>query len=297
MSDHHETSEFDRDQPDIAPIGDQQAPDPDNIVVVLSRTTEPSNIGATCRAMKTMGLSQLRLVDPLNPKGRTAQALAHGALDVLENAQVFDTMDEAVADCIVVTGTTARRRQLRKAALLPPQQLARRLVEHAREGKVALLFGTERTGLTNDEVDLCRYTSMVPTDDKQPSLNLSQAVMLYSWEIRKAWLRVQGKEDWVGIGTSSGAPPERPEMSVAHPHRSTKLPTQHELETMYAHLATSMEAVGYSDFELRKFMTYLRQLNSRAGMVNWELQIYHILAKRILLATGQPRFEGLDEPE
>lgn len=281
-------------EPAINPVGADQAPDPANLVVVLSHTSEPSNVGATCRAMKTMGLSTLRLVAPLNPKGRTAQALAHGALDVLDAAEVYDTMDEAVADCVVICGTTARRRQLRKSALMPPQQLARRMVEHAREGKVALLFGTERTGLTNDEVDICRYLSMVPTDEGQPSLNLAQAVMLYSWEVRKAWLAVEGKEDWVGTGAGAGAPPPRPEMAVAHPHRSTRLPTQHELETMYAHLADAMQAVGYSDFELRKFMTYLRQLHSRAGMVNWELQIYHILAKRILLATGRPRFDGLE---
>lgn len=276
------------------PVGESAPSDPANIVIVLSRTTEPSNVGATCRAMKTMGLSQLRLVDPLNPKGRTARALAHGALDVLESATVVETIDEAVADCVVICGTTARRRQLRKSNLLPPHLLARHIVEHAREGKVALLFGTERTGLTNDEVDLCRYVSMVPTDESQPSLNLAQAVMLYSWELRKAWLAVQGKADWVGTGAGAGAPPPRPEMAVAHPHRSTRLPTQHELETMYAHLAAAMRAVGYSDFELRKFMTYLRQMHSRAGMVNWELQIFHILAKRILLTAGAPPFTGLD---
>jgi TrmH family RNA methyltransferase len=293
----HEPGGASPDAANAANVGAGHPPDPDNLVVVLSRTTEPSNIGATCRAMKTMGLSRLRLVDPLNPRGRTARALAHGALDVLENAEVHQTMDTAIADCIVIAGTTARRRQLRKQALLPPHRLARRLVEHAREGKVALLFGTERTGLTNDEVDICRYLSMVPTDEAQPSLNLAQAVMLYSWELRRAWLAVQGKEDWVGTGAGAGAPPPRPEMAVAHPHRSTRLPTQHELETMYAHLAAAMEAVGYSDFELRKFMTYLRQLHARAGMVNWELQIYHILAKRILKTAGGPRFDGLESPD
>jgi TrmH family RNA methyltransferase len=285
---------FEDDQAPAAAVGDQAAPDPANIVIVLSRTSEPSNIGATCRAMKTMGLTQLRLVDPLNPKGRTARALAHGAQDVLDDALVVDTMDEAVADCVVVCGTTARRRKLRKSALMPPHQMARRIVEHAREGKVALLFGTERTGLTNDEIDTCRYLSMVPTDESQPSLNLSQAVMLYAWEIRKAWLGVQGKEDWVGTGTGAGAPPPRPEMSVRHPHRSTRLPTQLELDTMYAHLAAAMDAVGYSDFERQKFLTYLRQLHIRGGMVNWELQIYHILAKRILELAGRPKFQGLD---
>ena len=285
---------FEDDTIGAADVGAQDAPDPDNIIIVLSRTSEPSNIGAACRAMKTMGLTKLRLVDPLNPKGRTARSLAHGAQDVLDEALVVDTMEEAVADCLIACGTTARRRQLRKAALMPPHHLARRVVEHAREGKVALLFGTERTGLTNDEVDICRYLSMVPTDEAQPSLNLAQAVMLYTWEIRKSWLTVQGKGDWVGTGAEAGAPPPRPEMAVRHPHRSTRLPSQHELDTMYAHLAEAMAAVSYTEYERRKFLNYLRQLHVRGGMVNWELQIFHILSKRILELAGRPKFKGLD---
>jgi len=277
-------------------MNDRPPCDLNDIVIVLSRTTEPANIGAVCRAMKTMGLRTLRLVDPLNPKGRTARSVAHGAQDVLEAAEVTGTMAEAVRDCLVVCGTTARRRQLRKSALLPAPTLARRIVDHAREGRVALLFGTERTGLTNDEVDICRYLSMVPTDPEQPSLNLAMAVNLFAWEIRKEWLRQQGKADWVGIGAGAGAPPPRPEMSVRHPHRSTKLPTQRELDTMYAHLGTAMQAAGYSEFERRKFLTYLRQLHLRAGMVNWEMQIYHLLSRRILELAGAPKFQGLGEP-
>ena len=135
----------------------QAAPSLDNVVVVLSRTTEPMNIGAACRAMKTMGLKDLRLIDPLNPRGRSARALAHGAEDILDNAQVVDTLNEAVSDARVVTGTTARMRQLRKRALLTPANLADHIADHSRSGKVVIMFGTERTGLTNDEADLCRY--------------------------------------------------------------------------------------------------------------------------------------------
>ncbi len=270
-----------------------------NVVIVLSHTTEPRNIGSTCRAMKTMGLRTLRLVAPINAKGGVARSVAHGAEDILDGAAVVDDLSAAIADCVVVCGTTARRRQLRKNALLPPHQLADRIVDHAREGKVALLFGTERTGLTNPEIDRCRFVSMVPTDEGQPSLNLAQAVMLYAWEIRKAWLRADGKEEWVGIGARTGAPPPRPEMSVRHPHRGTRLPTQMELDTMYAHLAEAMTVLHYTDFERNKFLTYLSQLHLRAGMVDWELQIYHILAARVLELAGRPKFQGLstdDQP-
>ena len=283
----------DRARSAAEPVGSCGTPELEQVIVVLSRTTEPANIGAAARAMKTMGLTRLRLVDPLNPRGRTARSLAHGAQDVLDTAVIVETTEEAVADCLVVCGTTARRRQLRKQALMPPHDLARRVIDHAREGKIAILFGTERTGLTNDEVDICRYLSMVPADAAQPSLNLAQAVMLYAWEVRKAWLAAQGKQDWVGIGAGAGAPPPRPEMSVRHPNRTTRLPTQHELDTMYAHLAAAMAALGYTTFERRKFLTYMRQLHGRAGMVDWEMQIFHLLARRILELAGQPKFKGL----
>ena len=273
----------------------------ENVVVVLSRTTEPMNIGATCRAMKTMGLKHLRLISPLNPKGRSARALAHGAEDILDNAEIFDTIQEAIADMLVVTGTTARMRQLRKRALLPPAELSDYIADHSRSGKVAVLFGTERTGLTNDEVDICRYLSTVDTAPEQPSLNLAQAVMLYSWEIKQAMDRAGRAETEMKHPTAPASNPSvpanvrRPEMRVHHPHRSTRLPTQHELDSMYGHLATAMGAVGYSPAERLKFLTYLRQLHLRAGIVNWETHIYHILCRKILRAVDGPKFLGVDE--
>jgi len=271
-------------------IGDAQQPaNLDNVIVVLSRTTEPMNIGATCRAMKTMGLKHLRLIDPLNPKGRSAKALAHGAEDILENALVVDSLLDAVGDALVVTGTTARTRKLRKRALLPPRDLADHLADHSRSGKVVIMFGTERTGMTNDEADVCRYLSTVDTAPEQPSLNLAQAVMLYAWEIKQAMQRANAPDSIPEIAV------RRPEMRVSHPHRSTKLPTQGDLDNMYAHLAHAMSAVGYSDQERLKFLTYLRQLHMRAGIVNWETHIYHILARKICKATDTPKFMGLEE--
>jgi len=271
----------------------QGAPRLDNIIVVLSRTTEPMNIGAACRAMKTMGLKHLRLIDPLNPKGRSARALAHGAEDILENAQVVDTLNEAISDAVVVTGTTARMRQLRKRALLTPANLADHIADHSRSGKVVIMFGTERTGLTNDEADICRYLSTVDTSPEQPSLNLAQAVMLYSWEIRQAMQRAGAPDS---SGQPRNAPPSnvrRPEMRVRHPHRTTRMPTQVELDNMYAHLAHTMGAVDYTEAETIKFLTYLRQLHMRGGIVNWETHIYHMFCRRILKKVGADKFPGL----
>ena len=258
----------------------------DNIQIVLSRTTDPMNIGAAARAMKTMGLSRLVLINPRDPFGERARALAHGSEDVLERARVVVHHKDAIRHCLVVAGTTARRRELRKGALMPPPELARLLVEHAAEGPVALMFGTERTGLTNEEVYDCRYASMIDASDAQSSLNLAQAVMVFCYEIRKAWLEA--------TAGPRREPSRRPEMRVSHPHRSTKLPTQFELDTMYAHVGAAMVAVGYSPEERDKFLTYLKHLHMRAGIVDWELQIYHIFACKVLRAAGAEPFRGAD---
>ena len=191
-------------------MNDAPRPTLDNVVVVLSHTTEPMNIGAACRAMKTMGLQHLRLISPLNPKGRTARALAHGAEDVLDQALVVDDLMAAVGDALVVTGTTARVRQLRKRRCCRRPNWPTTSSNTRVEGRVVILFGTERTGLTNDETDICRYLSTVDTAPEQPSLNLAQAVMLYGWEIRQAMQRadVEGAFGERGRGPASrGTPP------------------------------------------------------------------------------------------
>jgi TrmH family RNA methyltransferase len=279
----------------MEPIGQ---PSLANVIVVLSRPTEPMNIGAACRAMKTMGLRHLRLIAPLNPKGRSARALAHGAEDILDQALVVDDLMAAVDDVLVVTGTTARERQLRKRTLLTPAELADHIAAHSREGRVAIMFGTERTGLSNDETDICRHLSTVDTAPEQPSLNLAQAVMLYGWEIRQAMQRA-GAPDALGARGRGLAPRgQGPGTRPNHPHRGTRLPTQRELDHMYAHLAHAMAAIGYTPRERLKFLTYLRHLHLRAGIVNWETHIYHILARKITGALHVPRFQGLPgEPE
>jgi TrmH family RNA methyltransferase len=267
----------------------------DSIVIVLSHTTEPGNIGATCRAMKTMGLHRLRLINPLNHRSRAARAMAHGAEDILQSAEIVPDLKTAIGDAHVVAGTTARRRQMRKDVLLPPEQLAARLLPLAASGTVCLLFGTERTGLTNEETDVCRYLSRIDTAYPQPSLNLAQAVMVYCWELRRACLTAsRPKQREPQARRSAPAFGSLPEMKVHHPHRGTRLPTQLELDMMYTHLGKAMAALGYSDVEMRKFLTYLRQMHMRAGIVNWELQVYHLLARRILKITGQPAFDGAD---
>lgn len=262
------------DGPDGAPA----APNLDNITFVLSRTTEPMNIGAAARALKTMGLSKLVLVKPRDPFGERSRVVAHGAEDVLDRARVVLDHKAAIREMIVVGGSTARPRELRKGALLAPHEMAQLLVDASADGPVAMMFGTERSGLTNEEVYDCRYVSRIDASAEHSSLNLAQAVMIYAYEIRKAWL-----------ATFEKAPrpnSRRPEMRVSHPHRATKLPTQSELDIMYGHVNSAMGAVGYEPQEREKFITYMRQLHMRAGIVDWEMQIYHLFARKILHAVG-----------
>jgi len=264
------------------------APNLDNITFVLSRTTEPMNIGAAARALKTMGLSRLVLIRPRDPFGERSRVVAHGAEDVLDRARVVLDHKAAVREMIVVAGSTARPRELRKGALLAPDELARMLIEASGEGPVAMMFGTERTGLTNEEVYDCRYVSRIDADPGQTSLNLAQAVMVYAYEIRQAWL--------AAVREPRRTTGRRPEMRVSHPHRSTKLPTQEELDTMYDHVGAAMAAVGYKPAEREKFLTYLRHLHMRAGIVDWEMQTYHVFAHKILRAVGVKPFRRNGEP-
>jgi TrmH family RNA methyltransferase len=157
----------------------------ENIHIVLVNTTHPGNIGGVARAMKNMGLARLRLVRPRYFPDAEASARASGADDLLEHAQVFDSLDAALADIRLVIGTSARRR-----AVAWPSVDARRcgelLVQSAVDAPVALLFGRERDGLTNAQIERCRYLATVPTHGEYASLNLAAAVQVFAYEILMA---------------------------------------------------------------------------------------------------------------
>ncbi len=162
----------------------------DHIQIVLVETSLPANIGSAARAMKTMGLSHLRLVEPKHPLDEDAFALSAGAKDLLENAKTFATFDEAVADCQLVIGTSARLRHL-QSSLIEPRICGELVVKRAEQGKVALVFGRERVGLTNEELLKCHYHLNFPTNPEYGSLNLAMAVQLAAYEVRMAYLSNQ----------------------------------------------------------------------------------------------------------
>ncbi len=151
-----------------------------NIKIVLVNTSHPGNIGAAARAMKNMGFSKLALVEPNGFPSAECTARASGADEILKNATLHATLAEAIADCHLVMGTSARERKL-AIENLDPRQAAEKLLET--DVEIALVFGRERTGLTNDELAMCHYHVHIPTVKDFSSLNLSQAVQVLCYEL------------------------------------------------------------------------------------------------------------------
>jgi len=158
-----------------------------SVRIVLVSTSDCRNIGSAARAMKTMGLSQLILVNPKEMPNGQAQALSAGASDVLANAKVVDTLEEAISDCGLVVGTSARSRTL-PWPMLDPRECGAKLIEEVSDYPVALVFGRESSGLTNDELQLCQFHVQIPANPDYSSLNLAMAVQTLSYEIRMNYL-------------------------------------------------------------------------------------------------------------
>lgn len=229
--------------------------------IVLVGTTHPGNIGATARAMKTMGLQQLHLVAPARYPSAEATAMASGADDLLARAPVHDHLAQALEGCTLVVGTTARERSI-PWPVLEPESCAERALAAAGTGAAALVFGRERSGLTNEELELCQAVLSIPTSEHYRSLNLAQAVQVVSYELRRTALRL----------AASG----EPAAEAAAPEREWEAPpaTAEELDRLHAHLRQVMTEVGYYDPEKpRRLMRRLRRLIHRAALDRSELNI------------------------
>jgi tRNA/rRNA methyltransferase len=224
----------------------------DRIRIVLSHTSHPGNIGATARAMKTMGLSRLVLVNPKSFPDPQADAMASGAVDVLERAQVFETLEDALVGTAFSTAMTARRRGLAVEALWAREAAGELAVlSHAME--VALVFGNETSGLSNEEVSMCMRWAKIPTDPDSSSLNLAQAVQVMCYELRMALV-------------DAGAPPP---VNDAGEHAS-----HDEIEGLMAHLERAVTGSGFLDpAQPKRLMPRMRRMFARAGLEKEEVNI------------------------
>lgn len=232
----------------------------DQIQIVLIETSHSGNIGSAARAMKTMGLSNLRLVNPLQKIDEQAIALSAGAKDVLENAQVFDSFESAVADCELVIGTSARLRHL-QSTLINARENGELTIKRAEQGnKVAVVFGRERVGLTNDELLKCHYHLNVPTNPEYGSLNLAMAVQLACYDIRMAYLDWQERSDL-----------EKNLQKNEHNAPLVNYPTAEALEYFFEHTEKVYRELGFIKNDA--MMPKLRRLYQRAELEEVELNI------------------------
>lgn len=237
----------------------------DNIRIVLVQTYHPGNIGASARAMKTMGLTDLVLVNPRCFPDDEASRLAAGAEDVIDGARVVASLEAAVADCVQVVGASARLRSLPLPHYDEPEQMAAALVAHAAEAPVALVFGRERSGLTNEEIRLCSHQVSIPANPDYGILNLSQAVQVLAYEVFKAW-RLR-----------SGHAPARPP--------SEQPPTREQLAHFQAHLSRVMHGSGFLTQPHARTEAKLQALFARAQPSRKELSLLRGLL-RSLEAAG-----------
>jgi len=236
----------------------------DNVRVVLSHTTHPGNIGAAARAMKTMGLARLYLINPRHFPDAQATAMAAGADDVLENAVVCASLDEALHGVVHTVAMTARLRDISHEVLTPREAMPE-VVKHAAEHPVALLFGTEMSGLTNEEASRSDVLVRIPADAAYSSLNLAAAVQVMAYELGVA-------REYAGLDD------ERPEVT----------PASHEqVEGFFRHLEETLTQIGFFNTKHpTKLMQKLRRLYARARMEREEINIL----RGILTATQEAKF-------
>lgn len=226
-----------------------------SIRIILVGTTHPGNIGAVARAMKNMGPSDLVLVNPRYFPHEDATARASGADDILASARVVSTLDEALADCVYVAGASARSRTIDWPSMAP-HDCAGRLHLESRKGQVAAVFGPEKSGLTNDDLDRCHTLLTIPTAIGFSSLNVAMAVQILTYELRIAAIDEQDS------GPISDDMPEVPLASGA------------ELEYFYAHLEQVLTVSGFLDPDNpRVLMRRLRRLFLRAEPDQNEINI------------------------
>ncbi len=226
-----------------------------NIRIVLMRTSHAGNIGSVARAMKTMGLSTLYLVEPKSFPDKEATILASHADDILEQATVVSNIDQAVADCGLILATSARQREI-DWPVLDPRQAAEAVHAHVNEQPdrpVAILFGQERMGLLNQELQRAHYHIIIPANPDYASLNLAQAVQVISYELRMAALSSQ---------TCTECP---------------VLATDADMQQFYTHLAQGLAAIQFlkphNHMKHNVLMTRLKRLFQRAQVQQDEVTI------------------------
>lgn len=237
----------------------------DNIYFILVEPREPGNIGSSARALKNMGFKNLEMVNPAYYFTEETKRLACNAFDIIERAKVYATLTDALKDKSIVVGAT-RRTGRKRSLILPVKKCSEELVGFAGNNKIAVVFGREDRGLTNEEVGQCGYLTTIPSHTDQPSLNLAQAVIIVAYELSQ--LEPSGNAHRL-VGRDAMAP-------------------------LYPRISRLLETLGYipggdRDLESRIMMN-IRRLFGRSGLTDWELNMLFGLCSRLepgLKKTGE----------
>ena len=236
----------------------------DNIRIVLVKTFHPGNIGSTARAMKNMGLTRLYLVDPKDFPSFEASQMASSATDILKEAVVVDSLADALQGCSLVVGTTARMRSVQWPQI-DSRECGELLVTEGQDKEVALVFGRERTGLHNDELELCQYLVNIPTGEEYTSLNVAQAVQVLCYDILMASRSGQEK------AVAGNKDPKDREA------------TSDQLEGMYDHMFDTMQSLDFfGERNPEHVMRRMRCMFGRARPTVREVQIMRGLFSSVL---------------
>jgi TrmH family RNA methyltransferase len=240
----------------------------DNISIVLVDTKTPANIGATARCMMNMGLSRLILVDPPKDKEQEAIKLAAGAQDILEQAAVFTTLNDAIEGHGLVVGTSRHAGKQRKN-IRTPRDMAEQVVPLLKKNRVAILFGNEVNGLENRDIALCNELVAIPSSDAFPSLNLSHAVIVVAYELFMA----SGKDV---------------------PSSGVELAPSRDVDDFYGHLERTLLAIGFLNRENQERMMFsFRQIFGRARLDSRDVS----MLRGILTAVEREINGSKDNPE
>ena len=230
----------------------------DNVKIVLVETSHTGNMGSAARAMKTMGLTHLCLVNPVIKPDSQSISLAAGASDIIKQAQIFSSLEEAIGDCRLVIGTSARPRSLQWPNLTP-KECGDKIIQEASnsDAKVALVFGRERVGLTNEELQKCHYHVGIPANPAYSSLNLAMSVQVLCYEIRMSMLNIDS------VLTEQEAD-----------INSIEFPKDEDIERFYQHLEQTLLKTEFINANHPgQIMGRLRRLFTRARIEQQELNI------------------------
>lgn len=255
----------------------------DDIKFVLVRPTHPGNVGATARAMTTMGMGHLTLVAPKEYPSEVATARAAGADRVLDGAQVVESLQEGIADCGLVVATTARERTT-KWPTHNPRDAMSKVFQYSGRCRVAVVFGQERSGLSNEELDCCQFMIKIPTNPDYSSLNIASAVQILAYELRLVHL-LEHESEVTNVNDA-----------ISHPNDGP--PNGDQLRRFYQHLEQVLFDINFVKTKTAtKLMRKLIRLFNRTDMTLEELNILRGIFSAVQWPTPKDKKQPKNQPE